>query len=264
MVSSVVVLVFGISYYLGLSFMTKSMNDAEKWLLMGANSKRARNVEALATLFERRKDVDLFFHYLQKAYELGSVECLWKLAYFYGSGVGAPSDKKLAFSFSKKSYLVSESPYSTYALSYLLKHILSYLEVEHQRVAHALLYQIGLKNYYFIDYALNYAIQPLAICYEYGLGCKVDLQKAVDLHLEHINKCDEGWKRYSLYRLGVLYEKSGSYVEGLSYYQQSLKIYAGDWPSFFIIGKGRCMRRARGSRRRILRRLLSIISLGWS
>jgi TPR repeat protein len=139
----------GISYYVGLPFIAKSHIDAEKWFLMGNNARRARNYEVLAHFYERKKDIDLFFFYLQKANQLGSVECLWKLAYFYGSGVCAPDDKKLAFSFAKKSFLVSDSPYSNYALSYLLKHILNYLEKDHQKVATNLLYRIGEKKLLF-------------------------------------------------------------------------------------------------------------------
>jgi TPR repeat protein len=96
-----------------------------------------------------------------------------------------------------------------------------------------------------MDYASNYGLQPLAICYEYGLGCDQNLQKAIDLHLEHLNVCDEGWKRYSLYRLGVLNEKLGAPEIANTFYKQSLHIYVGDWPSFHY-RKGKMYEKGQG------------------
>jgi len=58
------------------------------------------------------------------------------------------------------------------------------------------------------------------------------LHRAIELHLEHIAKCEEGWARYSYYRLGVLYEKTGNVEKATKYYQYSLKLYNGEWPSF--------------------------------
>ena len=254
----------GIIYYQSLSgiyYIGKNVAEAEKWLLLASNSNRPRNQEALAAVYDYKKNFEFFLYYLQKANKVGSVECFWKLSYFYGSGKEALDNKKLSFSFAKRSFLIFDSLYSTYALSYLLKHILNYLDIEEQRVARKLMFQIATKNYHFIEYGPNNAIQPLAICYEYGLGCPINLYKAIDLHEQHIQKCDEGWKRYSLYRLGVLHEKTEKFEQANKYYEQSLKIYVGEWPSFHY-RKGKMNEKGQGLSQPNLKKALEHYKVG--
>ncbi len=213
----------GILYYYGYG-VQKNTKKAIYFFKKGEDLNDIASINNLGYCYLKgigiKKDVNKAIYYLKKAGNLGSSYSLFNLACLYKFGLGINKDYKLAIYYLKKSADLGNTKAMIYLGGY-------YLKTQNQK-RNGFQYflraaNLGNKN----------AINNLGYCYEFGLGTKKDIKKAI-FHYKLAAKLES---ITAMINLGFLYQKGQKIKKDLKisifYFQKAAKL--GDTRSINIL-----------------------------